>query len=468
MQVKTITEANITDAISYLNYDRTLIEEDFLLHKIRSKEFFVLGCYDDFNPLGLAILTNRGHVACLHVKDLWKNRGLEKLLFQEIYQICANQLRISCITATVSKADIAMFSYLGFRICQREVALDESAPVSMQFLIYPGDIKPASSSKGLIIGLSIGGGLLILIAFLIFAFFFTQLLKYDLSHYDDWSNYIYDDYKYDDYEYDDYEYDDYQYNDFNYDEEYDDEPLVLNPYAADDLPYHIEESSFTDYYHDEDTYIDFEVYYPQLIGTGSEYESQINLRIRDRAMKNTEDFYLHPTEENTQEWADNEYLYLSSVVDYQIGYMDENFVSIIIRDHYFWGSIFGEFEDIYTLNINLKDGTVYDVYDFININDDFTEMWIKTMLEEDPDCAPLLYLKPELFTEMLLSEYWVEGRYYTNFFVSGDGIHMELVYHYRDDSLIARGWVNTPFPTEDLTPYRKDCPLWDLITPVIE
>ncbi len=512
MQVKIITEVNITDAVTYLNYYKTLIEKDFLLHKIRSGEFFVLGCYDDSDLLGISILTNHGHIACLHIRELWKNKGLEKLLFQEIYHICTSQLRLTRITASPSKQDIAMFSYLGFRIFEPAAATELSSAISMQFFISPSDIRPASRNNGLIIGLSIAGGCFILIFIIIFIVAFSHTIINNTSYYDDiydydsWDDYDYDDYDYGDHDYGDYDYGDYDY-DYNYDYGYDDynygdyddydtepffnydyfspfrdndddfwanepeeeEPLVLNPYVDDDIPYHIEESSFTDYYHDDETYIDFEVYYPQLIGTGSDFEGQINFLIRNRAMQNTEDFYLHPTEYNKEQWADNDYLYLSSLVDYQIAYMDEDFVSIVMRDHYFWGSIFGEFEDMYTLNINLKDGTVYEIADFINVDEDFTDMWIEIMLEEEPDCTPLLNLKSEYFTEMLLSGDWVDGRYYTNFFVSADGVHMELVYHYRDEEhFITRGWVNAPFPTESLTPYARDCSLWDLITTVTQ
>lgn len=116
------------------------------------------------------------------------------------------------------------------------------------------------------------------------------------------------------------------------------------------------------------------------------------------------------------------------------------------------------------VNINLKDGTVYDVKDIVELNDEFIGEWLDGMRDEADEETLLSELNEEEMKEVLAGDS-KDGCYDDNFFVDADGIEIGLSFRYSDTSEANTGfaWVTAPFELDELAPYQTDSSFWDLL-----
>lgn len=200
----------------------------------------------------------------------------------------------------------------------------------------------------------------------------------------------------------------------------------------------------------------FSIEYPQLHGLDPALEEEINTAIRERGMFWVEKMYLNPGEPMKELLAETEAersLYLASEVECFITYNTEDLISVVFTDHYFIGSIFSEYSDIRTININLKTGEVgFLTEELIDVDEDLAQAWIKKA-SVNGDASEFLEHQPkEDFVGILSNEESFAGRYFSNFFFDGNkNINVAVSYHMNTGEFIARGWASEAFTVDELS-----------------
>lgn len=483
-------EHNIPDSLE--QYELLLSDETIMEHFHSGKLIFA-GCYEAGKLLGTAVLNDTGLLIFFCVKAPQQN--IEKLLFDRMIQYCQQKLVRMRITVNAAEPDVPFYHALGFVPYSDKQELNGATFIPLEYIITAAAVhrQKTEPHKGIVFA-AILGTCTVLIALLVLLG--IQLQKYiaasDLftdkpdnntpfwdereddtkdkdSFWDDSDN-VFDD---DANNYFDDSYTDSSENNFDSSQKSETVPQeekdldALNTYAAPNLSYTIADDTYTEQESEEGKEINFRVTYPKISSTDNNMPQQeeINSYIRDCAMNTADQTYLAPSEQTKELFADTEtYNYFGSEVSYKITYMDDSLISIVFEDHYFWGSIYAEFCDIRTLNINLKTGECYELPDVIKTDSEFTTYWLGRMLAEEPDSKVLAGLEPEQFQKMLEGEF-VDNRYYTNFFLDADGFGMGFTYHFRgnDGNLIIRGWMSTSCPTEDIETFAKDSTFWGLL-----
>ena len=155
---------------------------------------------------------------------------------------------------------------------------------------------------------------------------------------------------------------------------------------------------------------------------------------------------------------------LISYVEYKVCYANNNFISVVFEDNSYKGSEAYYDPGLRTVNISLKDGTVYRVGDIVDLSDEFLDEWVGIMREEADNDAFLSELDTETMRETL-SGNSEENIYVPNFFVDADGLEIGYDLNYPEDDSHDLGyiWVTAPFSLDDLKPYQTDSDFWDLI-----
>ena len=151
---------------------------------------------------------------------------------------------------------------------------------------------------------------------------------------------------------------------------------------------------------------------------------------------------------------------------YRVTYMDDRLLCVIYEDHYFTGSVYGEYLALRTRVIDLETAEVYDVQDVLRADETFVDLWRAKIKEKDPDNYPAAELSDEAFLGTMTGEI-IDGRYFANLVLAGDGLRVGFTYAFRseDDMRLSRGWVTAEFTEEELEPYRQDSRMWELFQP---
>lgn len=101
--------------------------------------------------------------------------------------------------------------------------------------------------------------------------------------------------------------------------------------------------------------------YPVITYADGRDATGVNEILRNAACAQFDTMYPEPQEEYL--YLDEDYPYLACYVDYEITYMSDEILCVAFQDHYFNGSMWGEFCDLRTRVINLATAERYEVED---------------------------------------------------------------------------------------------------------
>ncbi|MEG0932392.1 MAG: GNAT family N-acetyltransferase [Lachnospiraceae bacterium] len=226
----------------------------------------------------------------------------------------------------------------------------------------------------------------------------------------------------------------------------------IDIYEQDDLPYKIEDKSYTYSVDKKKKVPSFQVNYPQLSGLETSQEERINKTIEECA-KASADLLMKGMKKETK--------YTSNVI-YKISYINKDFMSIVFEDHYNKGGKNAEYLDLRTLNINLANGMVYALSDIVHLDPAFMNSWIGKLKDEDPSSAFLEDMGREELQKILSGDK-MDARYMDEFYVLDGKIEIGITYHHSGPSGITRGWITTPFALDEMEKYKTDSDFWNVI-----
>lgn len=342
--------------------------------------------------------------------------------------------------------------------------------VPMEAFVTMGMTRPVHTKKSPALAIAIGAGVVFILAIVIGGFFLVHL-AYRMSlelpaelfreapdgyYHEPWSGDFFDDY------------DDYGEYDGGNDQRTDSQDFGLNAidvYTAPNLSYEMKDEVYE--YQDEEkqsTFIAFQVKYPQLSGgVGNDY-AKVNEAIKKCAMATVDEIYTNPSEGVKETVLKASSPALISSVNYKVCYAANDFISIIFQDEHAKGDANLYDGDLRTLNINLKDGKVYEVKDIIKLSDGFVEEWLDGMRDEADNDSFLSELNKEEMKQALAGDSR-NGIYTANFFVSADGIEIgyDLNYPKGDSHNLGYIWVTAPFDFDEIKPHIADSDFWDCI-----
>lgn len=229
-------------------------------------------------------------------------------------------------------------------------------------------------------------------------------------------------------------------------------------YVADQLSYTVTAQHIEVPNQRKDGFEEYDVSYPVITYADGRDATGVNEILRNAACAQFDTMYPEPQEEYL--YLDEDYPYLACYVDYEITYMSDEILCVAFQDHYFNGSMWGEFCDLRTRVINLATAERYEVEDVLRSDDTFAEAYYEKICEKSDSFNDAPAFTARMAGQTMDGEI-LEGRYYSNYVLCKNDIYVNLTYHYYDEGLIMHGWDSTQWTMEELEPYRTDSDLWE-------
>lgn len=421
---------------------------------IQNGRITMFGAFEDTQLCGTAAIESTGRLSLFFVEKEWQGRGIGRMLFQAAYNHCVQHLGVRQILVYALPESVERYRHLGFQVAGGDVIENGMKYTPMETFAIPGLVQPVKKhgKAPIIIGILLGILLLSAVAFAGYSLFsgvrsiIEDTIEEDRDPEEDgW-------------------YDEYEYGDSGEEEENGIDQIEA--YIADGLSYEIKDENYSfSGEKNSSAMIDFYVNYPTVQGlSDSEVEKKVNDTIKECALKTVDEIYNHPSQEIKERVLNADAPALVSYVNSKTCYANDQFISIVFEDYCYKGS--EEFFDVElrTLNINLTDGTVYQVKDIIDLNDDFMDIWLDEMQEEAQNQDFLEEADLSVLRQAL------EGNsdddvYVVNFFTCDDGIEIGFNLNYPEGSSddLGYAWVTAPFDFSELKPYAKDSNFWNLL-----
>lgn len=229
-------------------------------------------------------------------------------------------------------------------------------------------------------------------------------------------------------------------------------------YVADQLSYTVTAQHIEVPNQRKDGFEEYDVSYPVIAYADGRDATEVNEILRNAACAQFDTMYPKPQEEYL--YLDEDYPYLACYVDYEITYMSDEILCVAFQDHYFNGSMWGEFCDLRTRVINLATAERYEVEDVLRSDDTFAEAYYEKICEKSDSFNDAPAFTAQMAGQTMDGEI-LDGRYYSNYVLCKNDIYVNLTYHYYDEGLIMHGWDSTQWTMEELEPYRTDSDLWE-------
>lgn len=434
------------------------------------KEITFFGAFEGSELCGTIAVMSGSHICLFYVKKECQGRKMGRHLFEAVRQYCIQTVNAEKITVNAAPKAVPKYIHLGFQATGEQQNVNGICYVPME-LIVPTVMRHQKKQRtGLIIGGIIAATLLITTLCI---FLGLGVIRKAISTYEQKTQESYDT-PYDDGNnkdnYDDDTYDWYDGGEGN-GGMYEDGKEELSGleavpvYKDEKLPYEVEDQAYT--YSDTEkksVVIDFQVKYPQLKGLEGEIEQKINDELKSCAMDTVDKIYTNPDDTVKEEVLGADAPALISYVDYKVSYMGKDFISVIYQDYSYKGDGEVYYVNLRTKNINLKDGTVYEVKDIVDINDRFTSEWLSIMRDEASNDLFLSELEAEEMQKALKGDS-LGGVYAANFFVHKDGIEIGFDFNYsaEDTHNLGFAWVTAPFDFNAIREYKTKSEFWGLI-----
>ena len=229
-------------------------------------------------------------------------------------------------------------------------------------------------------------------------------------------------------------------------------------YVADQLSYTVTAQHIEVPNQRKDGFEEYDVSYPVITYADGRDATGVNELLRNAACAQLDTMYPEPQPEYL--YLDEDYPYLACYVDYEITYMSDEILCVVFQDHYFTGSIWGEYCDLRARVINLATGERYEIEDVLNADGTLAETYYEKICEKSDSFNDAPAFTAQVAQQTLEGEI-VDGRYFSNYVLCKNDIYVDLTYHYYDEGLIMHGWVSTPWTLEELEAYRTDSDLWE-------
>lgn len=444
---------------------RKFIKYDYISQIWQRGNLIFFGAYEGEEMCGTLAVRPDGHIVLFFVKKQRQGRGIGRMLFRSAYFFCKNQLRVSRITVNAAPNAVEKYVHMGMHAVSDLCETDGLVYVPMEMSVDVGKpVQKKSKAPWIALGL--------FAAFLIFILIiFTVIIK-DEFQAESWGrNKAYD--------YGDESGGDWpsygsgnEGNSGGDDEAYGESSENLSgvnaipEYIAEDLPYEIKDDEYV--YSGEgmqSALVEFSVTYPKITGLKDEKtEKAINEKLKNIAKETVVRIYEEPTPEIKERVVSESTPLLIDYVSYKVCYATKDIISVVYDDSAYEGGQNYFNQHIRTCNINLKDGTVYEVKDIVELNDAFMEKWLETMRQEAG--------RPELLSELdqktmkkALEGDSQDGVYVVNFFLDKNGIEIGYDFNYKpDDPNNSKfAWVTAPFTFDEIKEYAADNDFWKYV-----
>ena len=229
-------------------------------------------------------------------------------------------------------------------------------------------------------------------------------------------------------------------------------------YVADQLSYTVTAQHIEVPNQRKDGFEEYDVSYPVITYADGRDATEVNEILRNTACVQLDTMYPEPQTEYL--YLDEDYPYLACYVDYEITYMSDEILCVAFQDHYFNGSMWGEYCDLRTRVINLATAERYEIEDVLHSDDTLAEAYYEKICEQSDSFNEAPAFTAGMAGQTMDGEI-LDGRYYSNYVLCKNDIYVNLTYHYYDEGLIMHGWLSTPWTMEELEPYRTDSDLWE-------
>lgn len=444
---------------------RKFITYDYISQVWQRGNLVFFGAYEGEEMCGMLAVRPDGHIALFFVKKQWQGKGVGRMLFQSACSLCRDQLRLSRMTVNAAPKAVEKYMHMGMHAVSDVCETDGMVYVPMEMYINGGMAVQKKGSKAPWIALG-GFAVFLIFILIILAVIARDEFRAELRD----RNRAYD------YE-DDYDEDWPSYGSGNEDSDdgtdsYEDSDEMLSgvggipEYIAEDLPYEIEDDEYV-YSGEamESTLVEFSVTYPKITGLAdAKTEKAINENLKNMAMKTVERLYENPSPEIKERVLSEDVPLLIDYVDYKVCYASEDILSVAYDDSAYEGGQNYYAQHLRTCNINMKDGTVYEVKDIIKLNDAFMEKWLERMRQESGKQEFLSELDLEVMRKALEGDSR-DGVYEVNFFLDEKGIEIgyDLNYKSDDPNDLKFAWVTAPFTFEEIEEYAANNDFWKYV-----
>lgn len=429
--------------------------------RIRGGEITLFGAFEGRELCGVSGIDRRGNILLLYIRKNWQRRGVGRQLMQAMYQYCAQVLVITRMMMRVFPSAATAMNHLGLRDTAPVQTVGPEVFIPMELMIAPGAMPPRREKKNTAV---IVGAVVLVLAFL------GLLAK---MVYNEARDVFQNPYPFDSFgDYGDYDgYGDY--GDWFGDDYFDEGEGSLSgidaipEYEEKGLPFEIKEENYLDTPDDKKTtYVDFEISYPQIEGLKDEsVQDKINEELRVCAMETVDRIYENPDSEVKERVLGEEYPVIADYVKYKVTYLTEEYLCVVFEDYSYEGSEEAYYVGLRAKNVNLKDGTAYEVKDIVDLKDDFVEEWLEGMKSESDSEEILSELDETQMRKALSGEDTKDGTYLPVFFADKEGVEIGFSFHYDkdDEDDLGYGWVTAPFDDEEIGEFQSENPFWDLI-----
>lgn len=461
-----VWEVYVSDAAPLLKPEavagfQQLIRYENIVPRIRGGEITLFGAYEGRELCGVSGIDRRGNILLLYIRKNWQRRGVGRQLMQAMYQYCGQVLVVTRMMMRVFPSAATAMNHLGLCDTAPVQTVGPEVFIPMELMIAPGAMPPRREKKKTAV---IAGAVVLVLAFL------GLLAK---MVYNEARDVFQNPYPFDSFG----DYGDYggygDYGDWFGDDYFDEETESLSgidaipEYEEKGLPFVIKEENYLDTPDDKKTtYVDFEISYPQIEGLkDGAMQEKINEELRICAMETVDRIYENPDPEVKERVLGEEYPVIADYVKYKVTYLTEEYLCVVFEDYSYEGSEEAYYVGLRARNVNLKDGTAYEVKDIVDLKDDFVEEWLEGMKSESDSEEILSELDGTQMRKALSGEDTKDGTYLPVFFADKEGVEIGFSFHYdkNDEDDLGYGWVTAPFDGEEIGEFQSENPFWDLI-----
>lgn len=425
------------------------IRYDNIAPKVQEGEYIFFGAWKDEVLCGVGALQRRGHISLLFAQEEYKACGTEKLLFDAMCQYLVQVCGIQKVTVHAAVNRVEAYRQYGMCVLAPQQHVNGVCFVPMEMKLTK---KKKKHRKWWIIFAVIALIICIFAGIFWFVIFGSVLA---IKQEDICTPYEYEE----------------EYGMDAFDSETEEEEAesgmdAIPEYISEETVYELTEDSYVLNPQEAGTSrttIAFEIKYPQINGLEETIAEKVNEELKACAMETAEWIYLNPTDEIKERVLGEEYPVLVSYVEYKVTYLSDTFVSVVYQDYCYEGSQEAYYLRFRTRNIDLTDGTIYEVKDIVSLDESFIQEWKELMRKEAQSEELLSELEDEEWMEVLAGNE-LGGVYTDNFFVDKDGIEIGLGFTYAadDENNLGFSWVTAPFEWKDMKEYQTDSKFWEL------
>lgn len=445
---------------------RKFIKYNYISKICQEGNLIFFGAFEKGVLCGTLAVRPDGHIALFFVKKSWQGRGVGRQLFQSVYLFCRDQLKVGRMTVNAEPKAVEKYIHMGMHAVSDVCERNGMSYVPMEMSI--NNIMPVQKKKSKAPWIALG----VYAAFLIIILIIFAVIVKDEFRAESWGRNR--EFGYGDESGRDWPSfgSDHEDSDDRADEPDRDSGAELSgtdaipEYIAEDLPYEIEDDKYV--YSGEgmqSAMVEFDVTYPKITGLSDEKtEKAINKSLEKAAKETVERIYDNPSSEIKERVISESTPLLIDYVSYRVCYASKDILSVVYDDNAYEGGPNYYAQHLTTCNINLKDGTVYEVKDIIKLNDAFIEKWLETMRQEAGNQEFLSELDLKTMKKALEGDSQ-DGVYVVNFFLDKDGIEIgfDLNYTADDPNNLKYAWVTAPFTFEEIEEYAGDSDFWKYV-----